>query len=1145
LVEVKPEAAQHLLTVGLNGKRFQEVTEQDVTRKDVEATNSTLGARAETFARGTAESLGTLAQVGAKVTPIGMLGGYRAAGSLVGVDVTDLGRSLPAQVAGLVGGEGAEQSYAEREQLLRQVNPGTYAGGQIAGQVAGAVATGGATTAAGRAMAGTLAGAGVRQGVARALGTGAAMAAEGGLYGAATAETQAREAGQTDGATAEQLLQGIGLGALLGGGIGAAGSGASSLFKRIAASEQKAVAPIAAQEARAAKAAMGGTAEDSIARLSSQISGAEYETLAKYGPHVNTPEAQAARALWKNRDSIIESKISPMSKDLQAMQDAFDPVTDIVRNPSIRKEFVEQLPDYVKPKAAAAGATAINGTISGARELLEALPKNEYTKASRSALQRFVDFGDSSFGRMMKGGQGPKLSGSFDDDLSRLRSAMDDAEAWAPAEPPKNTIGLYRAANDDYLEQGISFAENKSTAKQYQNNPGFGGKNIFEYRVAAEPEEILDLTNTTTRKAARTLNQADPGAIGIDEWLPRNSDALDEAANQGFRFIKVRESFPENTTTWIWTGLGDEPFSVAQHLTDKSKSSELANLAGELRDRISNELIKSGNARLAASVKSGTVKEVPWEELGNLSKRTRGTIGTASAADVNAAANSIKQEAQKIVTSLGDTATSGGASGEAKRYARETAQAFESNVQEPLRLHLEDETVWGVAGKGQKEINQRWVNLLGERGVLTRFQDELFGKGSKAYMSRRPYLFADTGKIKSWLSSAGTAAGETRQAMVRDAVDAIDDLATTIGKYHEMGPGQAKQLEALQSASKRMRSALADVDKTVSVANEIEHGIVGADKSGLGQLVSPGALAATGAFLAGPLGALAGTGIGMLARPGAAMTARQAIESVAGRFGAKTTGAASGWIKDVVGATKRTVERGANAVAKGTRPLVPAAVAQFIGKSKDLDSAYEQKLDELIQAQRDPEKLINSLVKATGNLAEVEPRLASALFGKSQAAIQFLASKAPAGTLDPTALQPNRKAVVSDLDKKRFARVWMAVEKPETVLADLRRGVATPDQIDALRTVHPETYQAIRETVVNALASADAKGVRLPLAVRSQLDLLLDLGGAGVPALGPEIAGRIQSIQAARAKQPKRQKKSPNLVASVRLPQQGWPSSGV
>lgn len=899
---------------------FRPVTAEEYAQEQERAKAQALSGKAETFARGAAESVGTLAQTVAKYSVPGLTGMYSAVGKPFGIDVTDTARPVAGQVAGFVGGTEAEREYSERERLLREVNPGSYTTGQFTGQLAAGLATGGVTTAAGKTIASGLAARGLGQTAARIAGTGLSMAAEGGVYGAATAETQAREAGQTDGATAEQLLQGIGLGALLAGGIGAAGSGSSALFRRIAAAERKAVAPVVAAEAKAARAAMTGTPEDAIARLSSQVSGAEYETLAKYGPHVNTPEAQEARALWRNRDQIIESKVSPMSKDLQAMQDAFEPVTDIVRNPTIRKEFVEQLPESLKPQAARAGLAEINRTVAAAREILDSLPKNEYTKSSRSALQRFIDFGDSTFER---------------------------------------------------------------------------------------------------------------------------------------------------------TARGD----------------------------------------------------------------------TIRAADVNAAANSVKQEAQRIVTSLGDSADKA-VSGEAKRYARETAQAFEANAQEPLRLHLEDESIWGIAGKGQKEINQRWVNLLGDRGILTRFQDELFGKGAKEYMSRRPYLFADTAKIKSWLSSAGTAAGETRQAMVRDAVEAIDDLATTIGKYHEMGPGQAKQLEALQSASQRMRSALADVDKTVGIANEIESGIMSADRQGIGQLVSPGAMAATGAFLAGPIGALAGAGIGMLARPGAAMTARQVIESVAGRFGMATQRGASSWISDVIGATKRTAGSAASGAARVTKAAVPA-ITQFIGRDNDLDRAYDKKFGTLIQAQNDPNVLLDSLVNATGNLAEIDPRLASALLTKTQTAVNFLASKAPAGTLDPTALQPNRKAVVSDLDKKRFARVWMAVEKPETVLADLRRGVATPDQIEALQTVHPETYQAIRETVVNALADADRKGVRLPIGVRSQLDMLLDLGGAGIPALGPEIAGRIQSIQAAKQQRPRQQKKAPNLVASVKLPQQSWPSAGV
>ena len=940
LVEVKPDAAQHLLTTGMGGRRFTEVTEADVTRKDIEAQNSTVGARFETAARGAGEAVGDLGQLASRVAgstagkvllganPVtalpywAMQGTQAGAKQATGLDANDTSRSLAAQTAGVLSGDReAEQNYAERTALLKQINPGSYTAGEVVGQVGAGMLTGGVTSAAGRGITAGLTRAGVGQAAARMAGTGAAMAVEGGAYGAAATEGQARESGQTDGATAEQLWQGIGLGALLSGSIGAAGSGASSLFKRIASAEQKAVAPIAAQEAKAARAAMTGTADDSIARLSSQVSGAEYETLAKYGPHVNTPEAKAARELWKNRDAIVESKVSPMTKDLQAVRDSFDSVTEIVRNPVLRKELAESIPEAMRPQAAEAGATAIRKTIDNARNIMGALPQDAYSKEARAALKKFVDFGESHYER---------------------------------------------------------------------------------------------------------------------------------------------------------------------------------------------------------------------------------AVSSGSAADINAAANTIKQNAQQTVQTLGAFVKADRSAGLSREVSSNAMKSFEQHAQEPLRQSLESE-VWGVAGQAQKEVNSAWVNALGKEGKLARFNDAFFGKGAEGNGAERAYRFADTAKVKSWLETAGTVAGETKQTIVREAVDAIDSLASTIGKYHEMTPGQAKQLATLQESSSRIRKALADVDETVGVANEIEQGIIGADKKGLGQLISPGAMAATGAVLAGPLGALAGAGIGMLARPGAAMTARQVIESVAGRFGVETKRGVTQWIGDVIQSGKRAAEKGATVTGKAARPIVPAAVSQFIGRDKDLRAAYESKLDGLIQAQRDPNKLIDSLVGATGNLAEVDPRLASAMFGKAQTAIQFLASKAPGGTLDPTALQPNRKAVVSDLDMKRFARVYMAVEKPATVLADLRRGTATPDQIEALRVVHPETYEAIRATVIDALAGADRKGTRLPLAVRSQLDLLLDLGGAGVPALGPEIATRISGLQAAKQqqRQGRRQKKSPNLVASVKLPQQSWPSLGV
>jgi hypothetical protein len=921
--------ANDLLSKGLDGRAVSAVSAEQWTAERKRRDAGTVGGQIETAGRGALEAVGGAIDLVGR--PL-MKGGVALAGALgVPVENADLvDRAMGLGTAGLVGaaasGEstpeariGAGQAFNEQTRLMQRENPLSYAGGEFAANLAAGLATGGVTAAGGKVAAESLARAGMGQLGAKALGTGAGMALEGGLYGAAATEAQARASGQSDGATAEQLMQGIGLSSLLGGGIGAVAGGTSALFRKVANRAESIAAPVEREQAAAFESAMKGTPDQSAAvALSSRLSGVKEEVLNKYGPHINTPEAVEARHAWAHRDEIIDAKISPMAKDLQEMQDAFEPITDMVRNPTIRKDFVEALPEAMKPQAARAGATAINDTIAAAREILDALPNNEYSKPSRKALQRFVDFGDSTYERTIRG-------------------------------------------------------------------------------------------------------------------------------------------------------------------------------------------------------------------------------DTISAADVNAAANTVKQEAQKTVISLGDSATSGGASGEAKRYARETAQLFESNAQEPLRLHLEDSKVWGTAGEGQAAINKKWVELLGERGVLTRFQEELYGKGAKEYMSRRPYLYADTGKIKSWIESAGTTAGETRQTMVRDAIDAIDGLTTTIGKYHEMGPGQAAQLEKLQNASQRMRTALADVDKTVSAANAIEEAAK-AETKGLGKLMSPGTLAATGAILGGPLGAAAGLGIGALMRPTAMMGAREALESVAGRFGAKASGEARSWVLSAAGLKKAA----ASIVSATEKPravahaAIPAAVAVFVGRDKDLDKAYTNRMDQLIQAKANPEKIIERLGASSGALADFAPGVAGELVSKAQNAIDFLMSRAPSGTLDPTELMPGRKAAVSRVEMTRFARVWGAVEKPMSVLDDLRRGSATPDQIAALKAVHPETYQVIRNAVNDTILEVARRGGRIPIATRQQLDLLLDLGGAGEPAFAPGIADRIVAAREQQSQRQPKSQKAPKLMASVKLPQDNW-----
>jgi hypothetical protein len=924
LVKVDPQKATALLEGSLGGKRFRDVTEQEVLTKDIEATNSTLGARSETFGRSMVQGAGDLATTLARPMVRPIVGAANLISGAVGgeqVNPADVSRAVNLGPAGLVAGLGqgdltsrlaASDAYNRRTAELAQTNPGTAMVGNVVGQLTPMLLGSGPVSAASKGLGAAMGG----SALARAAGAGLAYGAEGALYGAASAETEARMAGQTDGASAEQLLSHIGLATLLGGGLGATGSLLSSGGRAIS-SKFRELVDQAGQRSVPAGGARAG--EDAIARMQSNIHGEQfYETIRDYGAHNNSAEAVAGRKLWARRDELIDSKVSPMAKDLQAIQDAMEPVTEIVRNPSIRKNIVESLPEASRPAAKQAGIEALNSGINEARNLLEQLPVNSYTKSSRASLQRFIDHG-----------------------------------------------------------------------------------------------------------------------TGQIERLP-------EATN---------------------------------------------------------------------------------------------------AHDINAIVNATKQEAQKIHGSLVDTMNLA-KSGEERHWAKVAAREFENKTQEPLRQHLMDTSIWGKAGEAQREINRGWIDLLQDRGILKRFQREFFQEGEKSYETGRRALFADTAKVKGWLDTTGTVAGETRQAVSREALDAIDNLTSTIGKYHELTPARAEHLTALKSAASRVRTALKETDETVGVANKID-ALRQAEKTGMGQIITPATAATTGAILGGPLGAAAGLGISFLARPGTAIGASEAIRSMLGRFGAKLPEQAGSWVS-TSGGIKKAGAATVRAIATGTRAAsrvsIPTAMQVFQGKAASLDDAYDKRLNQLVVASQNPDQMLEGVARTTGGLADIDPRLAGALVGKMQTAVDYLLSKAPGSTLDPTVLQPGRKSAVSSLDKLRFARLWAAIEKPETVISDLRRGMATPDQLEALKVVHPETYNAIRASVMAAIVEVDHKGGRLPIAVRSQLDALLDLGGAGIPALGPEIAGRIQMLEAKASEKTPIQKKAPNLLASVKMPQSKWPS---
>ena len=117
---------------------------------------------------------------------------------------------------------------------------------------------------------------------------------------------------------------------------------------------------------------------------------------------------------------------------------------------------------------------------------------------------------------------------------------------------------LWRAAKDDYVEQGTSFTPKKSTAMAYLDNPGYGGANLYKTSIDLAQQPALDMTGLKWSDVRRHLDVKTPSGIGIDEWLPRDPEMLDRIRALGYFWAKVDESYPQGEVTWIWCGTSDD-----------------------------------------------------------------------------------------------------------------------------------------------------------------------------------------------------------------------------------------------------------------------------------------------------------------------------------------------------------------------------------------------------------------------------------------------------------------------------------------------------------------------------------------------------------------------------------------------------------
>lgn len=132
-------------------------------------------------------------------------------------------------------------------------------------------------------------------------------------------------------------------------------------------------------------------------------------------------------------------------------------------------------------------------------------------------------------------------------------------------------LTIYRAANDTSMERGTaSFAECIEVARAYQDNPNFGGANLYTVTVDIADGELLDLTDRTPRWLRERIEAM--GGVELAWAITAPSTRIyRDLMERGYRWVRFADDYPEGaiTTARIVDGdSSDDDLEQAMTLAD-------------------------------------------------------------------------------------------------------------------------------------------------------------------------------------------------------------------------------------------------------------------------------------------------------------------------------------------------------------------------------------------------------------------------------------------------------------------------------------------------------------------------------------------------------------------------------------------------
>lgn len=413
---------------------------------------------------------------------------------------------------------------------------------------------------------------------------------------------------------------------------------------------------------------------------------------------------------------------------------------------------------------------------------------------------------------------------------------------------------------------------------------------------------------------------------------------------------------------------------------------------------------------------------------------------------------------------------------------------------EQTRTWLERTQTWGQLGSFQRELNESLVSKL---SADTAFQKNWLSSDSFGRDPVNPWRggkVASAEKLRQNLDASVMPGTKDADRALRDQIAGENAQIRAMQRFGNIDdvPGLADNLRQRLRINERI---LARYDRAIEDAR-------------LGRLLKDvaGPVDSAAAMVAGAAAASISPALVPLAaaiiNPRVTMRAAEVVRSMADGQGAAIARSVGTAMRRVRDTSVQVIER---------LPATGAKIASFEDKSKRVRELSEKRQQIRAGLERDMSWMSNDAANARAKAVDASLR-----------GVDYLDRNIPKGLVAPTPFAPNLPP------SKQEVKVWLerfkAVERPMSILDDMAKGKLTPEAVDAVREVYPETFAEIQTKVLEDLFDMRKRGKQPKYFERIQLGLIL--GIPTDPTMTPEVMRAVQA-QYAGATPEERQGQAP------------------